>query len=163
MAIVAAVLRIPVVGAGLPFVWYADEPTTVRVGAIMVDHNSLNPHFFAYPSVLFDVIAATGWIQKFGGLGWQPGAGLRVENEGIAHTTDPHLFIALRLVTVVLSIGICVVVWGISMLITRRWWAATLAGLPLAISPIMVSNGVLTQLTPIPLSSRLSVCSLQFG
>jgi len=142
VAIVAAVLRVPAVNFALPFVWHDDEPRNVSHGAIMIDHGSLNPHFFAYPSLLFDVVAAMGSVQKLLGAGWKPGAGLRVENRGIAMTTDPHLFIALRLVTVILSIGICVAVWGVCYLVTRKWWAATLAGLLLAVSPLMVVDGV---------------------
>ena len=110
----------------------------------MVDRGSLlNPHFYSYPSLLFDVIAAMGSVQKLVGLGWNPGAGITNEGEAVARTTDPHLYIAVRLVTVLLSIGTCVVVWGLCYLITRRWWAATLAGLLLAVSPLMVVNGVL--------------------
>ena len=107
----------------------------------MVDHGSLNPHYFWYPSLLFDVIAGIGWVQQLVGH-WHPGAGLTVQNEGIARTTDPHLFIALRLVGVVLSIGTCIVIWGLCFLIARRWWAATLAGLLLAVSPLMVANSL---------------------
>ena len=110
----------------------------------MVSHHGslLNPQLFIYPSLMFDVIAAMASVQKLVGLGWIPGAGITVENEAIARTTDPHLYIAVRLVTVVLSIGTCVVVWGLCYLVTRRWWAATLAGLLLAVCPLMVVNGV---------------------
>ena len=146
VAVVAAVLRLPAVGSGLPFLWTPDEPTNVRFGALMVDHGTLNPHYFDYPSMLYYVVAAVGWVQRVVG-GWHAEGGLALhmtyQNEGINRTTDPHLLIVLRLITVVLSIGVCVLVWGICYLITRRWWTATFAGLLLAVSPLMVANGVL--------------------
>ena len=61
---------------------------------------------------------------------------------GIGYTTDPHLYLALRLITVALSVGACIIVFGAVNLVTKRWWAAATAGLLLAVSPLMVLNGV---------------------
>ncbi len=99
-----------------------------------------------------------GSVQKLVGVGWNPEAGIMAENEAIARTTDPHLYIAVRLVTVLLSIGACVVVWGLCYLVTKRWWAATLAGLLLAVSPLMVVNGV--YITPDTYSAFFTAVSL---
>ena len=147
VAVVAAVLRVPAVGSGLPFLWTPDEPTNVRFGALMVDHGTLNPHYFDYPSLLYYVVVGGGMGAASRGRlargGWPRVVHMTYQNEGINRTTDPHLLIVLRLITVILSIGVCVVVWGICYLITRRWWAATCAGLLLAVSPLMVANGVL--------------------
>ncbi len=152
VAVVAAALRVSAVSSGVPFLWNPDEPTNLRVGAVMVDHVSWNPHYFSYPSMLYDVIAMVGWVQRVVG-GWHKGAGLAYytyqhltyhtyQNQGINRTMDPHLLIVLRSVTVLLSIGTCVVVWGLCYFVTRRWWVATLAGLLLAVSPLMVANSV---------------------
>ncbi len=126
----------------------------------MVDHGTLNPHFFAYPSMLFDVVAGVGWMQRLFG-GWQTGAGITVENVGIAHTTDPHLFFTVRCVAAVLSIGICAVVWTMCYLITGRWWAATLAGLLLAVSPLMAINAV--YITPDTFATFFTAIGLLFA
>ena len=146
VAIVAALLRLPAVQFGLPYIWNPDEPTNLRIAGRMVDKGSVNPHFFNYPSLLYYVIAGAGWVQRTFGR-WHLSAGLALprtlENEGINRTTDPHLIIVLRLVTVLLSIGTCMVAWSLGYVVTKRCWAATLAGLMLAVSPLMVANGVL--------------------
>ena len=141
VALVAVAIRLPAVGFGLPYVWHPDEPTNVATAARMVDNGTLNPHSFIYPSTIYYVIAAFAELQKVFG-GWHPLAGLVGPNTGIAHTSDPHLFIWLRLVTVALSVGTCLLVWVLCSVIVKRWWAATLAALLLAVAPLMVTNGV---------------------
>jgi hypothetical protein len=156
-AVVALALRLPIVGYGLPFLWHPDEPTNVGVGARMVDLNSWNPHFFLYPSMLYDVVAIVGHLQRAFG-GWHVGAGQSSQVMGTGYTTDPHLYLALRLITVALSVGTCIVVCGIVYLVTKRWWAAALAGLLLAVSPLMVLNGV--YITPDTYSAFFTACGL---
>ena len=58
-------------------------------------------------------------------------------------TTTLHLIIALRLVTVLLSIVTRTIASGLVSIVARRWLAATPAGLFLALSPLVVVNGVL--------------------
>ena len=140
-AAVAAGLRLPIVDFGLPFLWHPDEPSNIAIGAAMVDHGSWNPHSFLYPSLLYDVVAIVGRVQRAFG-GWHVGGGQSTQIMGIGYTTDPHLYLALRLITVALSVGACIIVFGAVNLVTKRWWAAATAGLLLAVSPLMVLNGV---------------------
>ena len=141
VAIVAAAMRFPAIGFGLPFIWNPDEPTNVGTGALMVSHGTWNPHVFIYPSMLYEVIATFGWGQQAIG-GWHAHAGLTSENVGIAWTADPHLFIVLRVVTILLAIGACIVVWGLVSVLVKKWWVATLAALLLAVSPLMMQFDV---------------------
>jgi hypothetical protein len=140
-AALAAALRLPIVNYGLPFLWHPDEPANVGLGAHMVDNGTWNPHSFLYPSMLYDVVAIVGRVQHALG-GWHFDAGNSTQGMGTGYTTDPHLYLALRLITVALSVGTCVVVFGIVHLVTKRWWAATIAAALLAVSPLMVLNGV---------------------
>jgi 4-amino-4-deoxy-L-arabinose transferase-like glycosyltransferase len=140
-AAVAAGLRLPIVDFGLPFLWHPDEPSNISIGAAMVDHGAWNPHSFLYPSLLYDVVAIVGRMQRAVG-GWHLGGGQSIQVMGTGYTTDPHLYLALRLVTVALSVGACIIVFGAVNLVTKRWWAAATAGLLLAVSPLMVLNGV---------------------
>ena len=71
-AAVAAGLRLPIVDFGLPFLWHPDEPSNIAIGAAMVDHGSWNPHSFLYPSLLYDVVAIVGRVQRAFG-GWHVG------------------------------------------------------------------------------------------
>jgi 4-amino-4-deoxy-L-arabinose transferase-like glycosyltransferase len=142
VAIGALALRLPAISFGLPYLWHPDEPTNVYWGARMADTNSLLPHFYNYPSFMFDVIAVVARVQlqvsshvpKFGGITRQ---GL-----GIGYTSDPHLWLALRFVTALFSTGLCLIVYITVLRLTGRVWAALLAGGLLAVSPLVVTNGV---------------------
>jgi hypothetical protein len=123
----------------------------------MVDTGSWNPHSFLYPSLIYDVIAIVGRAQKALG-GWHRSAGQSGQAMATGYTTDPHLYLALRLITLALSVGTCVIVCGTVYLVTRRWWAGALAGTLLAVSPLMVLNGV--YITPDPYSAFLTAFAL---
>jgi hypothetical protein len=107
--------------------------------------------------MLYDVVAIVGHLQRTFG-GWQVDAGQSGQVLGTAHTTDPHLYLTLRLITVALSVGTCVVVCGLVYLVTKRWWASALAGLLLAVSPLMVLNGV--YITPDTYGAFFTSCGL---
>jgi Dolichyl-phosphate-mannose-protein mannosyltransferase len=138
----AVAVRLPAVGFGLPGLNHPDEPVNVDVGIAMVEHATVDPHFFAYPSLMFDVIAAGAWVQRL--LTGHPvtSAAITRVDTGIGHTSDPHLFLALRLFSLLLSVGACALVYVALARITRRGWIAASASATLAVSPLLVANGV---------------------
>src|ERR1700722_13553712 len=77
-ATVAAALRLPIVGFGLPYLWHPDEPSNVGIGANMVDLRTWNPHAFRYPSMIYDVVAIAGQLQRVFG-GWHIDGGQSAE------------------------------------------------------------------------------------
>jgi hypothetical protein len=140
---VAFALRLPAVGFGLPVLNHPDEPVNVAVGVAMVDHGTIDPHYFAYPSQMFDVIAAVTWAQRLLTGHPTPGGVTVRSDTGIGYTSDPHLFLALRLFSLLLSVGACALVYLGVRGVTRRRWIAATAAATLAVSPLLVTNGVL--------------------
>ncbi len=140
---VAAPLRAAAIGFGLPILTHPDEPVNVRVGEAMSVHSDWNPHRFNYPSMLYDTIAV--FVRAHRWLTGQRGAadsGVQIQNLGVAVTSEPGLFIALRTFTMLLSIAMCLLAYAVVLRVTGRVLAALLAGLLLAVSPVAVTNGV---------------------
>jgi len=142
VTLVALALRLPAVGFGLPNMLHPDEPTNIAAGAQMAADGTWNPHFFSYPSLLFDVVALTDRATRlFTGHMLLPG-NLMSQGIGINRTTTPNVVLGLRLITVVLSIGICLIIYAAIRRVTERRWVAVGSGLLAATSPLLVTNGV---------------------
>jgi 4-amino-4-deoxy-L-arabinose transferase-like glycosyltransferase len=136
-----AVLRLTCIRYGLPFITHPDEPSNVTTGQTMSDTGTWNPHSFNYPSMLYEVIAAAAWLH-----GWVTGrhtTGIQMQSMGTGITTEPSLFLALRGVTALLSLGMCLLVYLAVRRVTGQVLPAVLAGLLLAVSPLTVANGVM--------------------
>src|SRR2546423_903207 len=142
VTLVALALRLPSVGFGLPAMLHPDEPTNLAVGTRMADNGDWNPHFFSYPSLLFDVVALIDRADRLIVGQLLTPSGLTSQNMGIARTTDPGIVLSIRLVTLALSVGICMVVYGVFRRTTERRWTAVGCGLLAATSPLLVTNGV---------------------
>lgn len=142
VGLVGLAIRLPALLFGLPELNHPDEPTNVLVGVAMVNHGTLNPHSFSYPSLMYDVIAFVTWAQRT--VSGHPPAhgGITQPVAGIGFTSDPHLFLALRIVSLLLSAGTCVLVYVAVRRVTGTRWIAALAGLVPAVSPLLVTNGV---------------------
>jgi 4-amino-4-deoxy-L-arabinose transferase-like glycosyltransferase len=142
MCLAGLALRLPALAFGLPDLNHPDEPANVGVGVAMVDHGTVNPHYFSYPSLMYDVIAFVTRVQRT--ISGHPGAGGGITKPatGIGHTSDPRLFLALRLISLLLSVGTCLLVYVAVRRTTGARWIAALAGLALAVAPLLVTNGV---------------------
>jgi hypothetical protein len=158
VAFAALALRLPAVGFGLPNMLHPDEPTNIAVGAQMAASGTWNPHFFSYPSLLFDVIAVADRAAKlFTGHLILP-ADLLSQGMGINRTTNPNIVLGLRLITVALSVGICLLVYLAIRRVTGRRWIAVGSGLLAATSPLLVTNGVF--ITPDTYSAFFTAATL---
>lgn len=142
VACTALFVRLAAVRFGLPYFPNADEPTNLRVGISMLADGSLNPGFFSYPSLLFEVISSGAWILAHLGVNVPADAGLQIENMGVVHSTAPKLVIGLRTISVVCSVATCILVYFGALLVTDRPQAAAIGSLLLALSPLAVENGV---------------------
>jgi 4-amino-4-deoxy-L-arabinose transferase-like glycosyltransferase len=138
---VAAVLRVPAVGFGLPYLHHPDEPVIIGVGARMAAGGSWVPHDYTYPSMLYSLIGAVLRLRELTG-GHDPVAAATSQGMGIGHSGDPQVILLLRLVTLTLSVGMCLVAGATVRRLTGRTCAGLLAGLLLAVSPLTVRNGV---------------------
>jgi Dolichyl-phosphate-mannose-protein mannosyltransferase len=143
VAATALALRLPAVGFGLPTMLQSDEPGNINVGAKMAADWDLDPHYFAYPSVLYDVEALADLAARLlTGHMLIAYNSFATQGMGINRTADPHIVLGLRLITVAASVAICLLVYGVIVRITRRRWVAVGCGLLAATSPLLVTNGV---------------------
>lgn len=154
----ALALRLPAVGFGLPLMLQSDEPGNINVGAKMAANWDLDPHYFAYPSVLYDVEALADLGARLFAGHMLLGYSFASQGMGINRTINPHIVLGLRLITVVASVGICLVAYGVVRRITGRRWAAVGCGLLAATSPLLVTNGV--YITPDTYSALFTAVSL---
>lgn len=138
----ALVFRLAAVGFGLPDMLHPDEPGITNVGADMAANSTWDPHYFSYPSVLYDVIALADRVQRLLVGHMLLPSSYTSEGMGINRTSDPGMILALRLITVTLSVGICVVAYAAIRRITGRRWVAVGCGLLAATSPLLITNGV---------------------
>jgi 4-amino-4-deoxy-L-arabinose transferase-like glycosyltransferase len=140
---VAVLLRAVALDFALPMLTHPDEPTTVRRAALMSDNSDWNPHHFNYPSMLFDVVAV--FTRVYDWVNGQPGsvtASIDMQNIGVGLTTKSGVFLALRALTAVLSVAMCLLAYWVVLRVTGRVLAALLAGLLLAVSPVAIINGL---------------------
>ncbi len=141
VVLVAAAARVACLDYGLPLLTHPDEPTNVTIGQTMVDHGDWNPRNFGYPSMLFEVNAAASWVH--GLVTGRHTTGIRMQSEGSGITTEPSLFLALRGVSALLSVGMCLLVYLTVRRVSGHIVPTTLAGLGLALSPVAVASGVM--------------------
>jgi hypothetical protein len=142
VASAALAFRLPAVGFGLPTMLHPDEPANIAVAARMAAAGNWNPHFFSYPSLLFDIEAlADRAARLIIGRTITP-TGVTSQGIGITRTADPGMVLGLRLITAAFSVGICLLMYGVLRRITGRRWAAVGGGLLAATSPLLVTNGV---------------------
>jgi hypothetical protein len=155
---VALALRLSAVDFGLPIMLHPDEPSNIAVGATMAANGSWDPHYFAYPSLLYDVEAITDLVARlFTGHMITP-TSFATEGMGINRTVDQHIVLFLRLITVALSVGICLIMYAVIRRITGRRWLAVGCGLVGAVSPLLITNGVF--ITPDTYSAFFTAATL---
>ena len=139
--LLAVVPRLILVAFGLPDMNQPDEPTNIVAGQVMVRTGTLVPYRYNYPSLLYDVIAIV--LRAVKSLGVHVAQPLVQQvGIGIARTPDPHVVLALRLCTVVASLGTAAVVTVVLARRTRSATAAAVGGGLLAVSPLAVEAGI---------------------
>lgn len=154
----ALALRLPAVGFGLPGMVHPDEPGNISVGATMAANKSWDPHAFSYPSLMYDVIAVVDRGAKLITGHMIVPSSFTGQTEGNYRTSDPNIVLSMRLVTVALSVGICLVVYGVLRRLTGRRLVAVGCGLLAATSPLLITNGVF--ITPDTYSAFFTVATL---
>jgi hypothetical protein len=140
--LVGLVLRLILVGFGLPDLNHPDEPTNINVGVAMAQHGSLTPGRYNYPSFLSDVVAVGTRVHDTFGSRLDPDTVAAWQGFGIGHTDAPGFVRGLRLITVGGSLLMCLLVAVGAARVTGRRVAGLVAGLLLAVSPLAVESGV---------------------
>ncbi|GAA1970906.1 ArnT family glycosyltransferase [Catenulispora subtropica] len=150
VAVLALVLRTPLLFAALPGVGNSDEPLNIAVGVRMASTGTLDAHTYRYPGLLYEVIAGVTQAFRAVGLHVSSHGAMRIENLGVAHTDARSLIVAIRFVGVIASVATCLLVWATvrgvlkSFGTSERWGriAAALAAVTVAVSPLATANSV---------------------
>ena len=146
---VGAWLRVPQIGAGLPFLYDWDEPLNYRRVVSIAQSGNFHPYFFNYPSLDFYLrLPAVA-----GGFLWSARAGemrsiqeIVTDNpsppgDALARTAShPRILSWARSVSTLLSLLTIAVTYRVSIRITRSRWTATVASLLVACSPALVEH-----------------------
>jgi 4-amino-4-deoxy-L-arabinose transferase-like glycosyltransferase len=100
----ALLLRAWLAGGSLPFVEHVDEPAVLEVAIRMVRDGDFSPHIFRYPSLYYDLLAATTKLHVWWGVAagvYRSDQDIPFKNNGV--TSAPLLFIWGRTLTALLG------------------------------------------------------------
>lgn len=162
--LVAAMLRLPGVFNGLPYVNHPDEPVNYDYFHRMVYTPTVKPGFYVYPSLQYDIQAGVHWtvghVGKWFGmwhsmadLGYHPG---RADGAALVMQSEPWM--AARMVTLIVTcLAVFVAVRIATRLTASQWWGLG-GGLLLAVSTIGIVNGKL--ITPDALAGTTALLVL---
>src|SRR5688572_18899233 len=144
--LVALLLRLSGVEAGLPVIYHPDEPDYVRIAQRIFKTGDLNPHAFNYPSLFF-YLNALAYVPFYlvGKLfGVYDGRGEIASPisflQGITTTVQPDTFMLGRLLTVGFGVGSVALVYVIGRQLLGSRWIGLLAALLMAVSVPNVTN-----------------------
>ncbi len=157
----------PAVFNGLPYVSHPDEPTNFRVARQMVEHRSALPHFYRYPSLLFDLEAATRGAlvaagRLFGFWSAAENAGLHPDaGPGSNRVEGPISWVVARLLILVIStVGVALAASLAGRLCASRTFGFA-GGLLAATSGISIAAG--SVITPDALAGTLATAVVAAG
>jgi len=143
--IFAVALGLRVWGAffDLPYIYHPDEPVNIKVIHAMVMDHDPNPHYFRYPSLVYDLDVAATWV--YFGLPailsdkqWAISDPLTLAM-GTTYTSSPDAVVLYRSLTICAALLSIVLVY----LIGRRGHserAGVIAAALMAISPVVVAE-----------------------
>lgn len=141
----------------LPYVFHYDEPTLIDNAVWMLEHQTLNPHFFNYPTGLIYLLAAIFGLVLLGGrlfgvfeggadsMAWfTSGTYTRPPEGGVLYFYPtigvPLLYMIGRVISACAGIASIALVYAIARRVEGGRGAARLAGLFMAISPLAVHH-----------------------
>ncbi len=143
---VGALIRVIGIDWGLPHVHHSDEHTTMRVTQTMVRDRDPNPHFFHWPSLPFYIqsVPYSAYVGVGTALGYFDGPGdvslPEMQTVGIGIVRNPNVLRLGRAVAIAVGLGIVAIGMLLAWWLSRRVWIVGVAGLFLALEPMLVKN-----------------------
>lgn len=153
----AAGLRFPRLGVDLPHVFHYDEPTVVNCAVWLVQHGTLNPQFFNYPTGMIYLLAAifaallgigaaagrfTDWNAAVSWLA--SGTYPRPEEGGVLYFYPtigvPTLYLIGRSLSAFAGVAAVILVYRLAKRLELGRGGALLAASMIALSPLAVEN-----------------------
>lgn len=166
-ALAAIALRAPAVFNGLPYVSHPDEPTNFRVARNMVEHGSALPHFYRYPSLLFDLEAATRGLlvaagRIFGFWSAAENVGLNTDpGPGSNRVEGPISWVVARLLILLISTAGVALVASLAYRLSSSRAIGFVGGALAATSGISIATG--SVITPDALAGTLATAVVAAG
>lgn len=154
-------LRVVAVPAGLPYLGHPDEPVNLAVARRMVEERSLNPRFFDYPSLAYDLQAFAHAVYRLIADVVGDGAPMRVMesvNLAVARAIDPGAVVVARSVTLVVSLAVVVLTGWLTRLVGGDRRTVLLAAALAAFSALLVEHAALV--TPDTLTAATTTLAL---
>jgi len=141
VSLLAAVLRFSVIGKGLPYTYYPDEPHYVDIVQRMFLTGDPNPGFFFYPTLFF-LLNALAYV-PYTAIGYLAGVlnspsdiqGAQVIVMGVGYTPLPSAFWMGRSLTAVFGVAAVAMTGVLGRRLTGDWRVGALASLAVAFSP----------------------------
>lgn len=134
-------LRLWGIGFGLPYTYWADEPSRISVSLNMLRTGDLNPHWLGYPHLMFYLNAFVLLIYFLVGrlLGvFSTPADIplpEVVTIGVGKLAAPEIFLIARGLTVLTGTGAIILVYLIGKQFSRQEIVGLIAALFFAVSP----------------------------
>jgi hypothetical protein len=137
----ALVIRLIGIRGAFPYVYNPDEPLNMNAVRQMVGSRTLNPHYFDYPSLFFDVQAAVhGAYIELLHSGHETTLIASERVVGSVLLRDQSAWLLGRLVTVVLGVALVGCAMWLCRLLTEKRSTMIVAGVLVAANPILVRN-----------------------
>ena len=170
---VGAALRLWRINGDLPYVFHFDEPTLVNNAVWLIQHGSLNPHFFGYPTGLIYLLAALFGIVLLGGMALGRFDGAQAAVAWLASHTYPQpptggmlylyptiglpaLYLIGRTISALAGIAVIALVYTIGRRVAEGRGPARIAALAMAISPLAVEH---SRLITTDMTATLLACA----
>lgn len=160
-AILAAVVRLPAVSNGLPYVSHPDEPKNYLVIHEMISRRSALPRFYNYPSLFFELeaVAHAAAMALLKLVGSDQSLGMALGGTiGGRLAQSSFAWVVARLVVLGVSVAGVLVAARLAERLTGSRLAAGVAGVLAALSTISIASG--SVITPDALAGTLSLCAI---
>lgn len=109
--VLATVLRVVFLDWGLPYIYHPDEPINIAITHKMIANSDFDPHFFQYPSLLYNINLPGQYLVK-----WWDGTLLpfTMQSLGNGFTEQPEAFRAARVTTLLFGLAILpvLIIWA---------------------------------------------------
>ena len=141
---VAAVVRVPPITAGVPYVSYLDEGHVLRPAAHMLAHHSRDPGEYQYPPLLISSVAISTVVYDAVQSDDMVARARQVEGTEYYDNIEPTDMILIgRLITLAFSLGTVLLTVLVGARLVGRF-GGLLAGLVAAFTPALVQRSAIT-------------------
>ncbi|MBI3380346.1 glycosyltransferase family 39 protein [Candidatus Gottesmanbacteria bacterium] len=143
--VLAFSFRIWGINRQLPYLYHPDEPIHEDNIVSIVENQPPNVYFFHYPSLFFNIQSlALNLFLKVSDITKYPlNPNIQRIVSGNGYTSSPAIFLFGRMVTLLFSLGLIILIYMTTLLITKDVKSALFSALLSAVSPVGIENATL--------------------